>query len=101
MSLHDLQEWKNSGQIWRMHVPQKLRKIQKWQLRKASAQVVATPVKKLPVGSPVSPANNPTAYAAKMAKNIPAQVDNMTSKMKKNMMPPVKNAKAKRVNIPA
>ena len=39
---------------------------------KASARVIATPVKKLPVGSPVSPANNPTAYAAKMAKNIPA-----------------------------
>ena len=68
---------------------------------KASAQVIATPAKKPPVSTPVSTANNPTAYAAKMAKNIPAQVDNMTSKMKKNMMPPVKNANVKRVNIPA
>ena len=39
---------------------------------KASAQVVATPVKKPPVSAPVPTANNPTAYAAKMAKNIPA-----------------------------
>ena len=68
---------------------------------KASAQGVATPVKKPPVSVPVSTANNPTAYAAKMAKNIPAYVDNMTSKMKKNRMPPVKNANVKRVNIPA
>ena len=68
---------------------------------KASAQVVATPVKKPPVSAPVLIANKPTAYAAKMAKNTPAQVDNMTSKMKKNMMPPVKNVNVKRVNIPA
>ena len=60
---------------------------------KASAQGVATPVKKPPVSALVSTANNPTAYAPKMAKNTPAQVD--------NMMPPVKNINVKRVNIPA
>ena len=68
---------------------------------KASAQVVATPVKKPPVSAPASTANNLTAYAPKMAKNTPAQVDNMMSKMKKNMMPPVKNVNVKTVNIPA
>ena len=67
----------------------------------ASAQVIATPAKKSPVSTLVSTANNPTAYAAKMAKNILAQVDNKTSKMKKNMIPPVKNINTKRVNIPA
>ena len=68
---------------------------------KASAQVVATSVKKPLVSAPVSTANNPTAYALKMAKNISAQVDNMKRKMEKNMMPPVKNVNIKRVNIPA
>ena len=68
---------------------------------KAPAQVVATPVKKSLVSVPVSTANNPTAYALKMAKNTPAQVDDMRSKMKKNMTPPVKNVNVKRVNIPA
>ena len=68
---------------------------------KTSAQGVATPVKKPPVSAPVSTVNNPTAYAAKIVKNIPAYVDNMTGKMKKNMMLSVKNVKIKRVNIPA
>ena len=39
----------------------------------------------------VSTANNPTAYAAKMAKNIPTYVDNIMSKLKKNMMSLAKN----------
>ena len=65
--------------------------------RKTSAQGVATPVKKPLVSAPVSTVNNPTAYAAKIAKNIPAYVDNMTSKMRENMMLLVKNAKQPRV----
>ena len=72
--------------------------VQYW---KASAQVIATTAKKSPVSTLVFIANNPTASAVKMAKIIPAQVGNITSEMKKNMMPPVKNANAKRVNIPA
>ena len=72
--------------------------VQYW---KTSAQVIVTPAKKFPVSTSVFIADNPTAQAAKMAKIIPAQVGNVTSKMKKNIMPPVKNAKAKRVNIPA
>ena len=67
---------------------------------KTSAQGVATPVTKPPVSAPVSTVNNPTAYAVKIAKNIPAYVDNMTGKMKKNMMLSVKNVNVKRVNIP-
>ena len=46
---------------------------------------------------PVSTVNNPTAYAAKIVKNIPAYVDNMPSKMRKNMMLLVKNVKQPRV----
>ena len=49
------------------------------------------PVKKSLVSAPVSTVNNPTAYAAKIVKNIPAYVDNMPSKMRKNMMLLVKN----------
>ena len=66
---------------------------------KASAQGVATPVKKPPVSVPVSTANNPTAYAAQNAKNILAHVDNMTSKMRKNTMSLVKKAKQPRVTV--
>ena len=72
--------------------------VQYW---KTSAQVIVTPAKKFPASTPVFIADNPTAQAAKMAKIIPAQRGNITSEIKKNMMPPVKNAKAKRVNIPA
>ena len=51
------------------------------------------PVKKSLVSVPVSTVNNPTAYAAKIVKSIPAHVDNITSKMRKNMMSLVKNVK--------
>ena len=51
------------------------------------------PVKKSLVSAPVSTANNPTAYAVQIAKNIPAYVDNMTSKMRKNTMSLIKKAK--------
>ena len=60
---------------------------------KASAQVIATPVKKPPVSAPVFTANNLIAYAVQIAKNIPAYVDNMTSKMRKNTMSLVKKTK--------
>ena len=59
------------------------------------------PVMKPPVSAPVPTVNNPTACAAKIAKNILAYVDNMTGKMKKNMMLSVKKVKVKRVNVPA
>ena len=61
--------------------------------QKTSAQGVAMPVKKPLVSTPVSTANNPTAYAAKITKNILAHVDNSMSKLKKNMMFLVKNVK--------
>ena len=61
--------------------------------RKTPAQGVAMPVKKPFMSAPVATVNNPTAYAAKIAKNIPAYVDNMTSKMRENMMLLVKNVK--------
>ena len=51
------------------------------------------PVKKSLVSAPVSTVNNPTAYAARIVKSILAHVDNITSKMRKNMMSLVKNVK--------
>ena len=59
--------------------------------RKTSAQGVAMPVKKPLVSAPVSTVSNPTAYAAKITKNILAHVDNLMSNLKKNMMFLVKN----------
>ena len=49
------------------------------------------PVKKSLVSAPVSTANNPTAYAARIVESILAHVDNTTSKMRKNTMSLVKN----------
>ena len=65
--------------------------------RKTSAQGVSTPVKKPLVSAPVSTVNNPTAYAAKITKNILAHVDNIMSKLKKNMMSLAKNVNQPRV----
>ena len=65
--------------------------------RKTSAQGVAMPVKKPLVSAPVSTVNNPTAYAAKITKNILAHVDNIVSKLKKNMMFLVKSVNWPRV----
>ena len=56
--------------------------------RKTSDQGVAMHVKK-----PVSTANNPTAHAAKITRNILAHMDNKAIKQKKNMMLLVKNVK--------
>ena len=64
--------------------------------RKTSAQGVAMPVKKPLISTPVSTANNPTAHAAKITRNILAHVDNKAIKLKKNMMLPVKNVKQPR-----
>ena len=44
------------------------------------------PVKKSFVSVPVSTVNKPTAFAARIVKNILAHVDNAMSKMRKNMM---------------
>ena len=49
------------------------------------------PVKKSLVSAPVSTVNNPTTYVARIVMSIPAHVDNITSKMRKNMMSLVKN----------
>ena len=49
------------------------------------------PVKKSLVSAPVSTANNPTAYAARIVENILAHVDNTTSKMRKKTMSLVKS----------
>ena len=51
------------------------------------------PVKKSFVSVPVSTVNKPTAFAARIVKNILAHVDNAMSKMRKNMMSLVKNVK--------
>ena len=68
---------------------------------KTSALGVATPMTKSPVSALVPTVNNLTAWAAKIAKNILAHVDNMTGKMKKNMMLSIKKVNVKRVNVPA
>ena len=65
--------------------------------RKTPAQGVAMPVKKPFMSAPVATVNNPTAHAAKISKNILAHVDNIMSKLKKNMMFLVKNVNQPRV----
>ena len=56
--------------------------------RKTSDQGVAMHVRKS-----VSIANNPTAHAAKITRNILAHMDNKAIKQKKNMVFLVKNVK--------
>ena len=55
------------------------------------------PVKKSFVSVPVSTVNKPTACAARIVENILAHVDNVMSKMRKNMMSLAINANQPRV----
>ena len=66
---------------------------------KTSALSVATPMTRSPVSVLAPSVNNLSAWTAKIVKNVLAHVDNMTGKMKKNMMLSLKKVNVKRVNV--
>ena len=68
---------------------------------KTSALSVVTRMTRSPVSVLALSVNNLSAWTTKIVKNALAHADNMTDKMKKNMMLSIQKAKTKRVNIPA
>ena len=68
---------------------------------KTSALSAVKPMTRSPVSVLAPSVNNLSAWTMKIVKNVLAHADNMTGKMKKNMMLSIQKVKAKRVNIPA
>ena len=66
---------------------------------KTSALSVVTPMTRSPVSVLAPSVNNLSAWTTKIVKNVLAHVDNMTGKMKKNMMLSIKKVNVKRVNV--
>ena len=68
---------------------------------KTSALSAVKSMTRSPVSVLAPSVNNLSAWTTKTVKNALAHADNMTGRMKKNMILSIQKVKAKRVNIPA
>ena len=68
---------------------------------KVSAWSAVKSMTRSPMSVLAPPVNNLSTWTTKTVKNALAHADNMTGKIKGNMVPSIQRVKAKRVNIPA